>query len=248
MSFTIYPAIDIRGGKCVRLFQGDYAQETVYGESPVEVAAQWVKEGASWLHLVDLDGAKNGMPTNFPLMKEIAESVEVPIQVGGGIRSLETIKAYVDAGVARIILGTVAVEDPAFTKQALEQFGSKLAIGLDCRNGYVATRGWLSDSEVKAVELAQRLVEYGAETFIYTDIARDGTLTGPNTEEIVQLARETGKQVIASGGVSSLADLLELARHRSDGVEGAIVGKALYTKAFSLREALAQAKGAGSTC
>ncbi|CAM3516927.1 1-(5-phosphoribosyl)-5-[(5-phosphoribosylamino)methylideneamino]imidazole-4-carboxamide isomerase [Brevibacillus invocatus] len=240
MSFIIYPAIDIRGGKCVRLFQGDYAQETVYADSPVEMAKRWVEQGAAWVHLVDLDGAKEGKPANAELIKEIAKSVSVPVQVGGGIRTEEQIADYLDAGVARVIVGTAAIEDEPFTKRILQAYGDKIAIGLDCRNGLVATRGWLTTTDVQATELAKRLVSYGAETFIYTDIARDGTMTGPNVEEIAGLAVATGKSVIASGGVSKLDDLLALFAHTADGVSGAIVGKALYTDAFTLDEALRQ--------
>lgn len=240
MSFIIYPAIDIRGGKCVRLFQGDYAQETVYADSPVEMAKRWVEQGAAWVHLVDLDGAKEGKPANAELIKEIAKSVSVPVQVGGGIRSEEQIADYLEAGVARVIVGTAAIEDEPFTKRILQAYGDKIAIGLDCRNGLVATRGWLTTTDVLATELAKRLVSYGAETFIYTDIARDGTMTGPNVEEIAGLAVATGKSVIASGGVSKLDDLLALSAHAGDGVSGAIVGKALYTDAFTLDEALRQ--------
>lgn len=238
MSFIIYPAIDIRGGKCVRLFQGDYAQETVYADSPVEMAKRWVAQGAEWVHLVDLDGAKEGKPANAELIKEIARTISVPVQVGGGIRTEEQIADYLQAGVARVIVGTAAIEDEPFTKKILAAHGDKIAIGLDCRNGLVATRGWLETTDVKATELAQKLVSYGAETFIYTDIARDGTLTGPNVEEIAGLAVATGKSVIASGGVSKLDDLLTLSAQAADGVSGAIVGKALYTDAFTLDEAL----------
>lgn len=243
MSFTIYPAIDIRGGKCVRLFQGDYAQETVYGESPLDVAKQWVEQGANWLHLVDLDGAKAGQPVHAELVLSIARSVDVPVQIGGGIRTLDDVAAYLEGGVARVIIGTAALENRAFMEQALSQYGNKIAIGLDCRKGFVATRGWLETSDVKAEDLARELVQLGAETFIYTDISRDGTLTGPNIEEIVSLARATGKQVIASGGVSVEQDLFALANYAADGVGGAIVGKALYTDAINLAETLVRMNG-----
>lgn len=239
-SFTIYPAIDIRGGKCVRLFQGDYAQETVYADSPLEMAREWVAQGASWIHLVDLDGAKEGLPVNGELIKTIARSVSVPVQVGGGIRTEEQINDYLEAGVSRVILGTAAIEDEPFTERILRRYRKKIAIGLDCRGGMVATRGWLTTTDVSATELATRLAQYGAETFIYTDIARDGTLTGPNVEEIFALARATGKTVIASGGVSVLDDLTALHRYAGEGVGGAIVGKALYTKAFTLTEAVSR--------
>ncbi|QOS98025.1 1-(5-phosphoribosyl)-5-[(5-phosphoribosylamino)methylideneamino]imidazole-4-carboxamide isomerase [Brevibacterium sp. JNUCC-42] len=248
MNFTIYPAIDIRGGKCVRLFQGDYNQETVYGDSPVDIARMWSSAGASWLHVVDLDGAKEGTPVHLDLIGELAKKVSVPIQIGGGIRTLQDIEAYVERGIARIILGTAAIEDSFFTKEALRRYGAQIAIGLDCRDGYVATRGWLNTTEMKATELAKQLVEFGAELFIYTDIARDGTLTGPNIEEIVQIAVTTGKKVIASGGVSHLGDLLALAKQRKSGVEGVIVGKALYTEAISLTDAFIKIGEAEQTC
>jgi len=238
MSFIIYPAIDIRGGKCVRLFQGDYAQETVYADSPLTMAKQWVEQGAAWVHLVDLDGAKQGKPANAEIIKEIARTIAVPVQVGGGIRTEAQIADYLEAGVARVIVGTAAIEDEPFTRGILPKYGDKIAIGLDCRNGMVATRGWLNTTDVFATELAKRLVSYGAKTFIYTDIARDGTLNGPNVEEIAALAVATGKSVIASGGVSNLDDLLALSAHEQAGVSGAIVGKALYTDAFTLEEAL----------
>lgn len=246
MSFIIYPAIDIRGGKCVRLFQGDYAQETVYADSPLEMAKRWVEQGADWVHLVDLDGAKEGKPANAELIKEIARSISAPVQVGGGIRTEEQIVDYLEAGVARVIVGTAAIEDEPFTQRILQAYGDKIAIGLDCRNGLVATRGWLTTTDVQATELAKRLVSYGAETFIYTDIARDGTLTGPNVEEISALALATGKSVIASGGVSNLDDLLVLSAHYAEGVSGAIVGKALYTDAFTLEEALSRMEERGT--
>ncbi|GED67641.1 1-(5-phosphoribosyl)-5-[(5-phosphoribosylamino) methylideneamino] imidazole-4-carboxamide isomerase [Brevibacillus reuszeri] len=240
MSFIIYPAIDIRGGKCVRLFQGDYAQETVYADSSLAMAKRWVEQGAAWVHLVDLDGAKEGKPANADVIKDIARSISVPVQVGGGIRTEEQIADYLEAGVARVIVGTAAIEDEPFTQRILQKYGDKIAIGLDCRNGLVATRGWLTTTDVQATELAKRLVSYGAEMFIYTDIARDGTLTGPNVEEISALAIATGKSVIASGGVSNLDDLLVLSAHETEGVSGAIVGKALYTDAFTLAEALSR--------
>jgi phosphoribosylformimino-5-aminoimidazole carboxamide ribotide isomerase len=237
-SFIIYPAIDIRGGKCVRLHQGDYDRETVYGENPVEVAKDWESQGAPWIHLVDLDGAKEGLPVNHPLIGEIAQAVNVPVQVGGGIRSIETIENLLSLGVSRVIIGTAAIEDKSFVKKVLLHYGSQVAIGIDARNGLVATRGWLETSEVRAEDLAVELAGYGAETFIFTDISRDGTLTGPNVEAIVQLAKVSGKSVIASGGVSELNDLVQLANYTKDGVTGAIVGKALYTGNIQLTEAI----------
>lgn len=237
-SFTIYPAIDIRGGKCVRLIQGDYAQETVYHDQPEEAAAAWQDGGAEWIHLVDLDGAKEGRPVNAELIGRIAKRVQVPVQVGGGLRTEADVELLLGLGVSRVILGTAAIEDRAFVERVLARYGKQVAIGIDARNGYVATRGWLETSEVKAEMLACELAAKGAETFIFTDISRDGMMKGPNVEAIVALAKASGKQVIASGGVSTLADLEALAAHAEDGVSGAIVGKALYTGAIDLREAV----------
>lgn len=236
--FIIYPAIDIRGGKCVRLFQGDYAQETVYGDRPSEMAERFEQAGAAYLHVVDLDGAKAGQPTNLEAIEAIAKAVSMPIQVGGGIRSAAHIEQLLALGVSRVILGTAAIEDRAFVEQALQNYGGQIAIGIDARNGFVATRGWLETSEVRAEELAKALADKGAKTFIFTDISRDGTMTGPNTDAIVALARACGQTVIASGGVSQFSDLEQLAEHRSEGVGGAIVGKAIYTGAIDLKEAL----------
>jgi phosphoribosylformimino-5-aminoimidazole carboxamide ribotide isomerase len=237
-AFTIYPAIDIRGGKCVRLLQGDYSKETVFHENPVEVARQWEASGAGWIHLVDLDGAREGRPVNDAIIGEIARSVGIPVQVGGGLRSMDHLETLIGAGVSRVILGTAAIEDRPFVEEALRVYGEKVAIGIDARNGYVATRGWLETSEVKAEELAVRLAGLGARTFIFTDISRDGMMKGPNVDAIVALARACGQTVIASGGVSGYEDVRRLAEHAADGVAGAIIGKALYTGAIRLDEAL----------
>ncbi|MFD1957054.1 1-(5-phosphoribosyl)-5-[(5-phosphoribosylamino)methylideneamino]imidazole-4-carboxamide isomerase [Paenibacillus thailandensis] len=237
-TFTIYPAIDIRGGKAVRLIQGDYNQETVYNDSPVAAARDWEAAGAAWIHLVDLDGAKEGRPVNAELIGDIARTVNVPVQVGGGLRTMEDVEKLADLGVSRVILGTAAIEDQEFVKRVLARYGDKVAIGIDARDGYVATRGWLETSEVKAEELAVKLAAQGARTFIFTDISRDGMMKGPNTEAIVSLARVSGSHVIASGGVSVMDDLVKLAKHRADGVAGAIVGKALYTGSINLADAI----------
>jgi phosphoribosylformimino-5-aminoimidazole carboxamide ribotide isomerase len=237
-AFVLYPAIDIRGGKCVRLLQGDYNQETVFHDSPVEVAKQWEAQGAQWIHLVDLDGAKAGHPVNDAMIGEIARTVRIPVQVGGGLRTRESVERLLEAGVSRVILGTAAIEDRAFVADVLAAYGEKIAIGIDARNGFVATRGWLETSEVSAEALARELAEQGARTFIFTDISRDGTMKGPNVEAIVELARVSGRHVIASGGVSTYDDLARLAAHAGDGVAGAIIGKALYTGAIRLDQAL----------
>ncbi|MFY4774961.1 1-(5-phosphoribosyl)-5-[(5-phosphoribosylamino)methylideneamino]imidazole-4-carboxamide isomerase [Metabacillus sp. RGM 3146] len=237
-SFHLYPAIDIRNGKCVRLLQGDYEKETVYGDSPYEMAALFSEEGAEWIHMVDLDGAKEGKRVNHRFVEEAAERLKAKVQIGGGVRTEEDVAYYLDKGIARVILGSSAISNPDFVKKMLREYGSKIAVGLDAKDGFVSTEGWLKTSEIKASDLGMELAGHGAETFIFTDIATDGMLSGPNTKAIAELARLTGKEVIASGGVSSIFDLLELKKHASDGVAGAIIGKALYEKRFSLEDAL----------
>lgn len=237
-TFHLYPAIDIRGGKCVRLLQGDYEKETVYGDSPLEMANTFLKAGASWIHMVDLDGAKEKRRVNDEVILQTAKSLPVHVQVGGGIRTEEDIAYYLNNGVSRVILGSVAVQFPEFTKEMLQKYKGEIAIGLDARDGRVAVNGWLETTEVTAVELGQKMADYGAEHFIFTDIAKDGMLEGPNVDAIIELAEATGKQVIASGGVSKLADLKELAKHKTNGVGGAIIGKALYTDKINLEQAI----------
>lgn len=238
MSFIIYPAIDIRGGKCVRLVQGDYNRETIYNDNPVEVAKDWEAQGGSFIHLVDLDGAKEGTPVNHELIGQIARSVQVPVQVGGGMRSIDDVKKLISFGVSRVILGTAAIEDREFTEAALGTYGDKVAIGIDARGGFVATRGWLETSEVQAEVLVKELAAKGAETFIFTDISRDGMMQGPNVQAIASLAAASGKTVIASGGVTVQDDLLKLAAYADKGIGGAIVGKALYTGNIDLAKAI----------
>jgi phosphoribosylformimino-5-aminoimidazole carboxamide ribotide isomerase len=237
MSFTIYPAIDILGGRCVRLLQGDYAKETVYNQNPVDVAKAWAEQGAKWIHTVDLDGAKAGYPVNHQLIGEIARAVNVPVQLGGGLRTLDDVKLLLDLGVSRVIIGTAALENREFIKQLLDHYGEQIVIGIDARDGFVATRGWLETSAVKATDLAKELAMYGAKTFIFTDISRDGMMEGPNIQAIRELALFSGQSVIASGGVSKLSDLQDLAQYTNDGISGAIVGKALYEKTIDLASA-----------
>ncbi|MBT2678933.1 1-(5-phosphoribosyl)-5-[(5-phosphoribosylamino)methylideneamino]imidazole-4-carboxamide isomerase [Bacillus sp. ISL-35] len=238
MKFTIYPAIDMRGGKCVRLLQGDYDKETVYGDSPFEMAKKFAAEGAEWIHMVDLDGARDGKRVNDQFVIQAAQELGVNVQIGGGIRSEADINHYLENGVTRVIIGSIAVSNPEFAEEMVRKYGAKIAIGLDAKNGFVATHGWLNTSEVSAVELGKRFADAGAETFIFTDIATDGTLAGPNVEATRQLALETGKSVIASGGVSTLDDLAALRQLREDGISGAIVGKAIYESRFSVKAAL----------
>ncbi len=246
-SFTIYPAIDIRGDKCVRLFKGDYNQETVYGDSPFEMAKGFVEQGASWIHMVDLDGAKQGKRMNHEHVIKVAKKLGVNVQIGGGIRTEEDIAFYLENGVTRVILGSIAVADITFTKEMLRKYGTSIAIGLDAKDGLVATHGWLTTSQVTAVELGKALTDAGAETFIFTDIATDGTLQGPNIAATKLLAKETGKSVIASGGISSLDDIEQLAQLYDAGVSGSIVGKAIYSKRFTVKEAIEYVKAGGKT-
>ena len=244
MSFTIYPAIDMRGGKCVRLIQGDYNHETVYGDSPFDMAKKFADEGAEWIHMVDLDGAKEGSRINDEYVLAVAEKLDAKVQIGGGIRSAKDIEHYLDRGVDRVIIGSIAVSNTGLVKEWLAKYGGeKIAIGLDAKDGYVATHGWIETSSLKAVDLGKELAEAGAETFIFTDIATDGMLSGPNIEAVAELARETGKSVIASGGVSSLEDLAALKKYCDQGVSGAICGKSLYTGKFTVTEALEEVKG-----
>ncbi|ULO07437.1 1-(5-phosphoribosyl)-5-[(5-phosphoribosylamino)methylideneamino]imidazole-4-carboxamide isomerase [Paenibacillus sp. 19GGS1-52] len=237
-SFIVYPAIDIRDGKCVRLMQGDYDQETIYNDSPLMVARSWEEQGGAFIHLVDLDGAKAGYPVNDAIIGAIAANANVPVQVGGGLRTLADVEKLLGLGVSRVIIGTAAINDHVFTEAVLAKYGDKVAIGIDARNGYVATHGWLNTSEIRAEDLAKELAAKGAETFIYTDISRDGMMQGPNVEGILSMAKTSGKTVIASGGVTSLDDLLRLNIHGGSGIGGAIVGKALYTGNIKLGEAL----------
>ena len=234
----VIPAIDLLEGRCVRLYQGDYQQSQIYNENPVEVARQWAAEGATRLHLVDLDGAKQGKPVNLKTIEAIVRAISIPVQVGGGLRDRNSIAQLIDLGVDRTIVGTVAVEDPTLVQKLCQEFPNKIAVGIDARNGKVATRGWLETSEVLATDLAQQMAEYGVVAIIYTDIHRDGTLQGPNRDALRELANHIDIPIIASGGVSSLSDVLGLLSLEPIGVTGVIIGKALYTGDVSLTEAV----------
>lgn len=240
----VIPAIDLLEGRCVRLYQGDYARSQVFNDNPADVARQWVEQGASWLHVVDLDGAKTGKVVNKQAITAIVQAVPVPVQVGGGLRDHTSVAELFDLGVQRVILGTVAVEQPQLVAELCQKFPGQIVVGIDARNGRVATRGWMETSEVLATQLAQQMQELGAAAIIYTDIHRDGTLQGPNLEALRELAAVVSIPVIASGGVSSVIDLLSLLALEPQGVTGVIVGRALYTGDISLREAL-QASGPG---
>jgi phosphoribosylformimino-5-aminoimidazole carboxamide ribotide isomerase len=231
----VIPAIDLRDGRCVRLYQGDYGMETVFSNDPVGTAMKWQSLGAMRLHIVDLDGAASGNLQNLSIITEIAEAVLIPIQVGGGIRDIKSIEELFKAGVDRVILGTSAVEDPEMVKEACRRFNQSVLIGIDAREGRLAIRGWQKDTELGVVEFAHSMVKLGAKRFIYTDIGRDGTLTEPNFSAIFELIDSTKFPVIASGGISSLIHLKVL---KKLGATGAILGKSLYTGDINLKQAL----------
>lgn len=231
----ILPAIDIKDGQCVRLYQGDYAQVTTYDTDPVRVAQRWEEAGASWLHVVDLDGAAQGYPVNGDLVGHIRATTSLHIEVGGGMRTLEAIEQVLKLGVDRVILGTAALTNRELLLEALRRWRERIVVGIDAREGRVAIAGWRETSQVQATDLARELERVGVQRFIYTDIARDSVLGGPNLEALHTMQQATSCALIASGGVSSLADLQALSKA---GVEGAIVGKALYTGHVDLKEAI----------
>jgi phosphoribosylformimino-5-aminoimidazole carboxamide ribotide isomerase len=238
----IYPAIDILGGKAVRLVQGRKHDATVYGD-PIEMAAKWVGKGADWLHVVDLDGAFEGAPRNLPVLREMARAVPATkIQVGGGVRNMSVVETLLDAGIARVVLGTAAVQDQDFVKRALAEQQNKVAIGIDARDGNVRVSGWTEDSQIKAIDLARKLHQLGARLVIYTDISRDGVLEGANVEATRDMIDKTELSVIASGGVSSMLDLQRLANINHPRLDGVIIGKALYEGRIQIEEALANAR------
>ncbi len=237
----VIPAIDILGGRCVRLSQGDYSRQTVYDDDPAAAARRFHAAGARRLHVVDLDGAREGRPVNREAVAAVLRAVPVPVQVGGGVRTLADVAAYLELGADRCVLGTAAVEDEPFVREAIARFPASIAVAVDARGGRVATRGWLQEAELSPLELADRLLDLGARTIIYTDVLRDGTLSRPNLEAAARLSRHVKDRapdamVICAGGISSLEDLLALARL---GVDGAIVGRALYTGDLDLSQALA---------
>jgi phosphoribosylformimino-5-aminoimidazole carboxamide ribotide isomerase len=240
--FEVIPSIDIRGGRCVRLFQGDYDRETVYDDDPLAVARRWASMGAPRLHVVDLDAARTGVPVNGPLIIAIARALPIPVQAGGGIRDEATARRYVRAGLARVVLGTAAVRDPALVEALASSNPEALIVAVDARDGRVRTEGWTEDSGVTMTDLVARMTALGVRRFLYTDIAVDGTLTEPNYAAYRALAATTAAAVLASGGVAQVAQLPRLA---ACGVEGAIIGRALYTGAIDLAEALRSVEPAG---
>lgn len=235
----IFPAIDLKDGKCVRLVEGKLDKKTIYSDKPEEAALHWQSLGAEFLHIVDLDGAFEGAPKNLSVIEKILAAIKIPVQIGGGIRTLDTVKLLLDLGIKRVILGTAAVSEPNLVKEAIEKFGSdRIVLGIDARNGCVAVKGWAEESDIDAKELALNMKKIGIERIVFTDIKRDGTLKGPNIEATKEMALATGLKVIASGGVSSIDDLKKLKEIEQYGVEGVIVGQALYKGAIDLKEAL----------
>lgn len=235
----IYPAIDIKDGKCVRLFKGQFSDVTVYGDSPAEMARKWESLGGEFIHVVDLDGALKGHGVNAAQIKEICESVKVPVQTGGGIRTMEDIEEKLACGINRVIIGTKAVSDSDFVKQAVKKYGSKIVIGIDAKDGMVAIEGWEKTTNFTAVEFAKKMAAIGVQTIVYTDIATDGTLAGPNIQAMTKMTKSVNADIIASGGVGSIDHIKALA---GTGVEGVIVGKALYTGNVNLTEAIKAVK------
>lgn len=240
----LYPAIDLKDGNCVRLYKGEMAQATVFNDDPAAQARAFQDAGCEWLHLVDLNGAFEGAPVNAGAVEAILAATEVPAQLGGGIRDMATIEQWLDKGLARVILGTVAVEDPHLVREAAKAFPGQVAIGLDARNGQVATRGWAEETDRQVTELAKEFEDAGVAALIYTDINRDGAMQGPNVEATAALARAVSIPVIASGGVSSLEDLAALQGSEA-ALNGVISGRALYDGAIDLGQALALLKGKG---
>ena len=235
----LYPAIDLKDGACVRLLRGDMAQATVYADDPAAQARAFAQAGCQWLHVVDLDGAKAGEPRNRRSVERIVAAVgDIPLQLGGGLRNLASIEASLDAGVDRVVLGTVALREPELVREAAHRFPGRIAVGIDAVDGRVAVEGWLETSDVAVAEVAKRFEDVGVAAIIYTDISRDGMLTGPNLEATVEIAESVQIPVIASGGVSSEDDVLRAAALAPRGVSGAIVGRALYTGAVDLGRTL----------
>lgn len=240
MDFTIYPAIDLRNGKVVRLEHGDPERQTVFGDDPVAMAQRWIDAGAEWLHVVNLDGAFGGSSgANWQAVEKIAQ-LGTKVQFGGGIRSLKDAALAIGRGVTRVVIGTAAIEEPEIVEDVIVRFGAhRVAVGIDAQDGLVKTHGWQEATAVSPVELGLQMTGYGVETVIYTDIGRDGVLTGVNARATAELARETGLEVIASGGVAELADVVRLSQMTSFGVGGVIIGRALYDGKLDLAEALA---------
>jgi len=240
----LFPAIDLKGGKCVRLLRGDMDAATTFNEDPADQARKFEAAACRWIHVVDLDGAFAGAPVNAPAVRAILGAVKVPVQLGGGIRDAAGIAAWLDAGIARVILGTVALRNPDLVKQACRDWPGRIVVGIDARGGRVAVEGWAETSDVRAVDLAKKFADAGVAAIVYTDIERDGAMGGPNVEATAALAKASGIPVIASGGVSSLDDLRALKAHAGDGIVGVISGRALYDGRIDLGQAVRLLDGA----
>jgi len=236
LDFDLIPAIDLKGGKCVRLRQGDAAQATEYSDDPVAVAVEWEQQGATRLHLVDLDGAFSGSTVHREIARAIFRALKIPVQFGGGIRTLDQVDRILALGAARVIVGTVAVEQPDVVEAAVRQYGSAIMVGVDARGSTAALRGWVAQSRVSVLDLTRTMKGIGVERIVYTDICRDGLLGGVNVDATEKLARKTGIRVIASGGVSGIQDVRDLWERRAAGIEGVILGRALYDKTVNFRE------------
>lgn len=234
----IFPAIDIKNGNVVRLLQGKFDEITEYSSAPIATAKIWENKGAEYLHIVDLDGAQIGEPKNIDLIIKIAQAVKIPIEVGGGIRTKADIEKLINGGVQRVILGTKAIEDRTFLKEILAQWGDKIAISLDCKEGMLTLKGWVETTDIKVIDFVKELEALGLKCIIYTDIARDGMLTGPNLKSLKELLDSTNIPVIASGGISGIEDIKNLKKLEKKGVLGAITGKALYEGKLDLKEAI----------
>ena len=234
----IFPAIDIRGGKCVRLLKGDFEKETVFSDKPEEMAKKWQAQGAEFLHLVDLDGALAGKSQNLATVEKILAAVDIPVELGGGIRTMENIDDVLALGVRRVILGSVAVCNPELVREACAKYGDRIVVGIDAKDGIVAVDGWGVSGDVEATALAKEMKKAGVRTIIYTDISRDGTLSGVNVEATAKLARESGVAIVASGGVKSIADIEALKPYEKAGIAGVIVGKSIYMGTLDLAEAI----------
>jgi phosphoribosylformimino-5-aminoimidazole carboxamide ribotide isomerase len=241
----IIPAIDLKDGKCVRLVQGRMQEETVYADDPAVMARRWADAGAGLLHVVDLDGAVSGKPRNTEVLTRILESIHIPVQMGGGVRDRQTVQAYLEQGVSRVIIGTEAIRNPPWLREVCREHPGCIAVGIDARNGRVATHGWTQTTDIEAVDLARRLQDCGIAAIIFTDIHRDGMQTGPNIEETRRLAESVSIPLIASGGVGSLEDIRRLLPLEEAGVIGVITGRALYSGAIQFAEALALTRPSG---
>jgi phosphoribosylformimino-5-aminoimidazole carboxamide ribotide isomerase len=236
---VLFPAIDLKGGRCVRLEQGKPEREKAYSDDPASIAREWVRQGAQWLHVVDLDGALSTEPQNLASLRAIRAAVDIPIQFGGGNRTIDIVSTVIGIGIDRVVLGTAALQSAEFLKKACQRFARKIAVGIDARGGKVAIKGWREATDVDAAEFAQKAAEAGADLIIYTDIARDGMLTGPNLHALKHMAEHSSLPIIASGGISSLDDIRAVAQVAPERITGMIIGKALYEGNFSLEEALA---------